>query len=215
EHQSWHNLRIQLDALRWGVPTQAVLDAGITLRRRLDAQLAGLDAFAEHLALVVGTAPFTPAGYVMSDTGLIYSGNATGDGRVTLDQALLPGVRTWRVAADHGSLPDRRDAFTAYQELLEKGSTTLIEALPDPALARGIAAPVEIYSRPSRAPQKGTPPRVERQALESAPLAPAIEVSAGRPALRVTVLNGDLTYLQQPLIIGHYRSMRLTGTEAV
>lgn len=215
EHQSWHNLRIQLDALRWGVPTQEVLDAGIALRRRLDAQLTGLDAFAEHLALVVGTAPFTPAGYVMSDTGLIYSGNATGDGRVTLDQALLPGVRTWRVAADHGSLPDRRDAFTAYQELLEKGSTTLIEALPDPALARGIAAPVEIYSRPSRAPQKGTPPRVERQALESAPLAPAIEVSAGRPALRVTVLNGDLTYLQQPLIIGHYRSMRLTGTEAV
>jgi hypothetical protein len=215
EHQSWHNLRIQLDALRWGVPTQKVLDAGIALRRRLDAQLAGLDAFAEHLALVVGTAPFTPSGYVMSDTGLIYSGNATGDGRVTLDQALLPGVRTWRVAADHGSLPDRRDAFTAYQELLEKGSTTLIEALSDPALARGIAAPVEIYSRPSRAPQKGTPPRVERQALESAPLAPAIEVSAGRPALRVTVLNGDLTYLQQPLIIGHYRSMRLTGTEAV
>ncbi len=28
-------------------------------------------------------------------------------------------------------------------------------------------------------------------------------------------MNGDLTYVSEPLLIGHYRALRLTGTEAV
>jgi hypothetical protein len=34
-------------------------------------------------------------------------------------------------------------------------------------------------------------------------------------ALRVTVVNGDLTFEQAPLLLGHYRATRLTGTERV
>ena len=34
-------------------------------------------------------------------------------------------------------------------------------------------------------------------------------------ALRITVINGDLTYVSEPLLIGHYRSSKLTGAEAV
>ena len=37
----------------------------------------------------------------------------------------------------------------------------------------------------------------------------------GHAALRVTVVNGDLTFVRQPLLLGHYRSLRLTGTERV
>jgi hypothetical protein len=33
--------------------------------------------------------------------------------------------------------------------------------------------------------------------------------------LSVTVINGDLSFIRQPLLIGHYRSLRLTGTESV
>jgi CHAT domain-containing protein len=33
--------------------------------------------------------------------------------------------------------------------------------------------------------------------------------------LRITVTNGDLTFEREPLLLGHYRAMRLTGTEAV
>ena len=47
--------------------------------------------------------------------------------------------------------------------------------------------------RPRRAAQRGYPPAA---------------------ALRITVVNGDLTYISEPLLIGHYRSSRLTGTEA-
>ena len=36
-----------------------------------------------------------------------------------------------------------------------------------------------------------------------------------QPPLKITVVNGDLTFEKEPLLIGHYRSTRLTGTEAV
>jgi CHAT domain-containing protein/TPR repeat protein len=39
--------------------------------------------------------------------------------------------------------------------------------------------------------------------------------SAGTPALHVSVLNGDLKFVHQPLVVGHYRSLALTGTEGV
>ncbi|HVG44026.1 MAG TPA: CHAT domain-containing protein [Longimicrobium sp.] len=35
------------------------------------------------------------------------------------------------------------------------------------------------------------------------------------PALRVSVVNGNLTFVAQPLLLGHYRAMALTGTERV
>jgi CHAT domain-containing protein len=40
-------------------------------------------------------------------------------------------------------------------------------------------------------------------------------VVSGQPRLIVTVLNGDLTFEEQPLLVGHYRATRLTGTEKV
>jgi CHAT domain-containing protein len=38
--------------------------------------------------------------------------------------------------------------------------------------------------------------------------------SAQQP-LRITVVNGDLTFEKEPLLLGHYRATRLTGTEKV
>jgi hypothetical protein len=35
------------------------------------------------------------------------------------------------------------------------------------------------------------------------------------PPLQVTVVNGDLTFIRQPFLLGHYRSARLSGAEAV
>src|SRR5262245_23643573 len=43
---------------------------------------------------------------------------------------------------------------------------------------------------------------------------PIISV-APSPPLRITVINGDLSFSRQPLLIGHYRSLRFTGTEKV
>ena len=44
--------------------------------------------------------------------------------------------------------------------------------------------------------------------------APRVEEVAEQPPLRITVVNGDLTYVAEPLLIGHYRSSKLSGAEA-
>jgi tetratricopeptide (TPR) repeat protein len=44
--------------------------------------------------------------------------------------------------------------------------------------------------------------------------APRVEDETEQPPLRITVVNGDLTYVAEPLLIGHYRSSKLSGAEA-
>ncbi len=45
--------------------------------------------------------------------------------------------------------------------------------------------------------------------------APAASPTPPAASLSITVVNGDLTYIAEPMLIGHYRSLRLTGAEAV
>ena len=43
---------------------------------------------------------------------------------------------------------------------------------------------------------------------------PVSEDTPDPQPLRITVVNGDLTYVSKPLLIGHYRSSKLSGAEA-
>ena len=219
EHNWWHDLGLQLRAVQWGVPPQDVLDSAVALRRRLDAQhAAGLAPFTDKVLLVTGHAKFTPDGYEATSDGLVYLDAADdGDGRVTRDSAVMPGVRTWTLDCEHGSLPGRKEAFSAYADLLANGTTTLLDTLPAP-IARGAATATQlrVRSRPSRASVSSQPVRDEqdvlsvdrREPLSAGPASPGT-------ALRITVVNGDLTFIHRPLLLGHYRSSRLTGTERV
>ncbi len=218
----WHLEGPQRSIYEWGAPPQDVLDQAVALRRRLDAQLETLDVDASKMLLVVGHAPFTPAGIVLGDDGLEYLNTPDdGDGRVTLQSALLPGVKTWKLDAEHGKLPDVADAFAAYVELLTTGDTAQLERY-EPAggsRATGAAAPASaalVRSRPSRGLGSFVPPSSEGDvfALGHEPAARAQARIAGA-ALRVAVLNGDLKFVRQPLLVGHYRSLVLTGTERV
>ncbi|MGV7247145.1 hypothetical protein ACRXB1_36830, partial [Caballeronia sp. M23-90] len=122
----WHWLPMQLLACKWGVPDDAVLTQAIDLRRKFDAQLPELMKLAPgKLVLVVGQAKFTPSGYdETTEEGFVYLNACDGgDGRVTLDNALLPNVPTWTTPHDHGGLPKACDAFDAYLDLLRTGST--------------------------------------------------------------------------------------------
>jgi CHAT domain-containing protein len=73
-------------------------------------------------------------------------------------------------------------------------------------------------------PARPLPHRREIAAATSTPQASHRRRGDGRGAgqketedesLRITVTNGDLTFEREPLLLGHYRAMRLTGTEAV
>lgn len=221
EHNWWHADQLQLTAYEWGAPPQAVLDQAVALRRRLDAQREReLPAFASKLLLVTGHARYTPDGWELGNEGLVYlNAPEAGDGRVTHASARLPGVRTWALDCEHGGLPAEKAAFGAYLELLQRGDTAqpILRALPEaPPVRGGAAQGPHVRVRPSRTRTDATPPADARQVLAAATRSrPQGAAAAATAALRVTVVNGDLSFVRQPLMLGHYRSMRLMGTEAV
>lgn len=217
ERSQWHATSLQRQVLQWGLPTQVTLDRAVALRKRLDTQRdQDLGAFADKLLLVVGQSQFTPAGYETGPEGLVYlNARDAGDGRVTLGSAMLPGVRTWIVDCEHGQLAAARKAFPGYEELLERGTTNRLDPI-EARVTRGAAAAAPVLrSRPARTPVTVAPPKSEGDALRTEPdedkSFPTVEVQA----LRVTITNGNLMFVRQPLLIGHYRSTRLTGTEKV
>ena len=229
ERSWWHRNWLQGDGTdttqgvyAWGIPPQAVLDKARTLRLRLDEQRRTLqpDFAAGKVLMVVGRAKFTPDGYAISpDEGFVYR-NAVdgGDGRVPLQMALLPEVRTWTLDSEHGSLPSTKPAFAAFEELLVRGDTDRLPRLAATRGATGGAVPeVEhVLSRPSRARRPAAPAGAEDQLLDvggdqAAPEAPAMAA----PGLTVSVVNGNLAFVRAPLLLGHYKSLALTGTERV
>jgi CHAT domain-containing protein/pimeloyl-ACP methyl ester carboxylesterase len=220
----WHNKGPQQTIYEWSAPPQAVLDQAVKLRRRLDAQSTTLGSDAQKMLLVVGHSSRTPGGIVLDENGLEYLNTTTGDGRVTLESALLPGVRTWKVAAEHGKLADTPEAFAGYIDLLTTGQTQKLEAGPSVdmgivsrgGLAGGAHAGLT-RSRPSRGLQTSLPPSNEADAMGLAQeMDPDARSSATTlPALTVAVLNADLRFVRQPLMVGHYRSLTLTGAESV
>ncbi len=221
ERSWWHRLELQIRSHAWGIPPQDVLDQSVALRKRLDEQLKkDFAKSSEKILLVVGKAKFTPVGYEFGDEGLVYlNAPENGDGRVALRSAMLPGVRTWALDCEHGSLPSKKEAFPAFLELLERGETTQLARVTAPVLAgatRGAATAVLglVRSRPSRERLAAKPPRNERDLLSPEGPVPVSPRMAAK-SLRITVTNGNLKFVREPLLLGHYHSMRLTGTEAV
>lgn len=220
----WHQDPRQLEGFRWGVPEDGVLAQAVRfwekLRRQRDEDLP---LWRDKLALVVGTAPYTTVGYESRADGLVYlEAPESGDGRVTHASALLPGVRTWKLNCDHGGLPALKQAFRAFKELLDTGDTNLLETFQNPGLSRGTGAtagkpPLPLRARrPSR--QRGTSvPRSsddDLYSLSQEPPLPSDSEVIDLP-LPITVHNGNLKFVRQVLMLGHYTSTTLTGTEAV
>ncbi|MFS8980779.1 CHAT domain-containing protein [Cupriavidus necator] len=212
---SWHSDELQINVYKWGIPAQALLEEAKRFRERLDQQLANAKGiFGDKTLLVVGASDFTPDGFELVNEGLVYVNAAeTGDGRVTLNRARLPGVRTWQVRAVHGNLPSEEDAFAAYLELLEQGDTSRLPFLPAVHAGRGtvVAKGTRERSRPSREARIILPPQSEREMIVSAEEGSAAQMTGG--TFRVSVINGNLSFVSAPILVGHYHSLGLLGSE--
>ncbi|MGL6111615.1 MAG: DUF7379 domain-containing protein, partial [Rubrivivax sp.] len=222
ERSTWHSDARQLGVYRWSAPPQAVLDRAVALRRRLDAQAAQLGADAQKMLLVVGHDKFTPAGYRIGAEGLEYLDASDGDGRVPLSSALLPGVRTWRCDVAHGKLPDESSAFAAYVELLNDGDTRRLPRFEAPAAGtRGAgaadagAAAALVPNRPSRGRCHSQPPSLAAELYAATGAEATPRGAQAQARLLVCVHNGNLKYLNEALMVGHYSSALLTGAERV
>jgi len=216
----WHDPGSQRAIYRWGVPAQDVLDRAVDLRRRLDQQRDNaLPGFRDRVVMVLGQARFTPAGFEMdAREGLIYLDQPEGgDGRVTQDNALLPGVRAWRVDCPHGDLPDAQAAFPAYLELLQHGDTQRLPLVgAEPGLRSGGAAAMALVrSRPSRQRSAVVVPPTGLGELLAPTTEPSTVTEQAQGALHISVHNTNLKFISKPLMVGHYFASTLSGTEAV
>lgn len=218
----WHAVESQRAIYRWGVPPQSVLDRAVALRQRLDRQRdEALATFRDRVVMVVGQARTTPAGFEMdAREGLVYLDQTEGgDGRVTLSNALLPGVPAWKVDCTHGDLPDAQKAFDAYLDLLQHGDTQRLPVVGPAGATRGAEAPAAaawVRNRPSR--QRSGPDTPPADATELFALPDETPASAATPphtALRISVHNGNLKFVSHTLLVGHYVASTLTGTEGV
>lgn len=215
----WHQDPHQRDAFQWGVPDQQTLNQAVgfwnKLRRQRDVDLP---SWRDKLAIVVGSAPFTTTGFVEGADGLLYlEADDCGDGRVTHASAVLPGVRTWICPCDHGKLPADSEAFSGYKELLETGDTTRLDVFKTPihrpSGSDKTAGNGWRSSRPSRQHRSSAPPS-QVDDLYALVQQEGEDDGLTQP-LPITVHNSHLAYVTPPLMLGHYTSSKLTGTEAL
>ena len=213
---AWHNDPQQIAVYEWGIPDAGILERAVQFRRKLDAQVdTTLGKHIAQIVTVVGITHSTPNGFENGTGAFVYRNLLNGgDGYITTDSATLPGARAFAVAGEHRALTTNPDTFEAYADLLETGTTRTLPRFATASGARGAATPMYERSRPSRRPT--APPPAELTDLLSAGLRDASLGSgvAGR-ALPVTIINGNLKFVRQPIMLGHYRSMALTGTEWV
>jgi hypothetical protein len=217
----WHQDRRQLDNARWGVPDNQVLAQAVRFWEKLRKQRdQDLPRWRDKLAMVVGSARYTAAGFGIDERGefAYLESEDSGDGRVTHASAMLPEVRTWKLDADHGGLPAKKVAFAAFKELLETGQTNLLSPFQTPGVSRGLEEPTLPNQRRSRPSRQGgsSLPRDNDDNLYNLGVDDSFDLLAsGDQPLAIKVRNGNLKFVHQALLIGHYTSSTLTGTEAV
>lgn len=198
-------------------PDEALRD----LRQTWDA-LRNMPAATDNLAYVAGCAPATVCDYRdPSARGLFgpdrpkvqFYATRQGDGTVTWASGRLPGVKTWYLAdVAHDELPAHRDAFQAYLDLLEKGTTDRLSITP-PAANRS-AVGFETFPLPPDMPE-----RIPREAdlkyftFAGGPVRARSSAPAS-PRTTVTLCHGHLAYARHPICVGHYQGDTIVSAEA-
>lgn len=221
-HTPWHSLTIQGRVADWGIPSQKVLDQALELQQWLAGQ--DLRKHGNRVVMVVGKASQTPSGFETSDLPqrFDYLQTDRGDGTVTLANALLPGVRAFQVDVEHSQLPRPSALYAGYLNLLEQGEPKSFEFTSLLAMGmRGgqLALGVSGSGKAARSVRLRGWTDDALEAVEGSLTLPEGEQrptsTASSPKVRLAVVNGDLTFVKEPLMLGHYRSLALTGAERV
>jgi hypothetical protein len=212
----WHDAAVQRKASTWGLPDQALLSSAQAFQTKLRAQARDMtQAHRERFSVVVGRADRTPDGYRSdADSMEYYDAVDAGDGKVTHRSAMLTGVRTWQLDAPHGELINTPSAFPALLQLLETGATSQLRYIDTSELN---TRTVQRLPRPPRRAAFGAPPSTQDQVL-ALPVrvdGPSDLSDTATPALQITVTNGNLKFVSQALLLGHYQAMVMTGSEHV
>ena len=210
----WH------EPLAWAAPAQAMLTRARLFWNTLRKHEPDFIAEANKFAIVVGSAASTPDQLVVQGGEISLRSTSRGDGRVTHDSACLQQHRVWRIDAEHRAMPAASAAFSGLVELLNEGQTRLLEQVDAPLTHPAHAASAAVDKAAPDAtlqPLHQATPRARPHDIDDvfAVEPPAQPGRLTGKHLHVRVYHGDLRFTRLPLLIGHYQSLSLTGSEAV
>ncbi len=132
-----------------------------------------------------------------------------GDGRVPWKTGIPAGVPVWYTDAVHGDLANHEEAFEAYRQLIDTGTTRLLSRTP--AGARGEAAPV--FRARSLTAHALYPSADEVLAAATGGARPGRRARAkGEAPATIEIIHGSLASAGSPVLIGAYAFDTLRGS---
>lgn len=211
--QRWLELKAKITD-RWygdgicGVPAQTLLGSVQKTWEGLPRSIPN----PERVVYVFGQSDKTPCGVQEGADGrlrLLFT--ADGDGSVTWASGKLDGLdvdtRCWHMPVEHADLTGEEAYFPAIVDLLQQGATDKLGRLPR---RRGEeAASFVLEAEPPLVPSDE---ELARAFLGSGPR--RRRASRAKQELRVAVRAGDLRFLDQPVLCGHYIGDAISGAEA-
>lgn len=133
-----------------------------------------------------------------------------GDGTVTWATGIPEGIPTWYVRAIHGDLPRSRDAFPAYLDLLQTGTTARLSQHKPSVSRAGVTTPTRVLE----APIELFPDEQEilDDFMGGSSRTPDAIAKQARPT-KVSVLHGNLRFASYPVAVGHHIDDPMMGAE--
>lgn len=145
---------------------------------------------------------------------IVFEATARGDGKVPWDTGIPPNIRTWYLAdVEHGDLPAHEEAFPAYLELLQNGTTTRLAIIP-PAGIRAAAVEVRTIL-----PWEAPPTLPDERELTASVLGAGSRRTRRKkakvhlPKATVSITHGNLGYALYPVCVGHYAGDTIVSAE--
>lgn len=192
-----------------GVPAQSLLNKAWQDWEDLPHTLPN----PERAAHVFGQSDKTPCGVQKDEKGRLKRlFTAEGDGSVTWESGRRLGgmdldARCWIMPVEHADLTGEEEYFPAIVELLEQGVTDRLKRLPR---QRGEAAHGFVLE--AEPPVVSNGEELARAFLGSGPR--RRKPARGKQVLKVSVRAGDIRFLDQPVLCGHYIGDAISGAEA-
>ena len=168
----------------------------------------------EQVAYVFGQAEKTACGVQRGADGplrLLFT--ADGDGTVTWASCQLdnldPATRCWTMPVEHGDLAGSSEYFPAIVDLIDAGTTERLHRLPR---RRSAEAPTFVLEAPP--PVFPGDDELARACVGAGSRRRFSAAAPTKTALKVAVRAGDLRFLDQPVLCGHYVGDAISGAEA-
>lgn len=191
----------------WVLPEEKDLERAREFRKLLDGALVD----PAHMLYVAGCSDMTITGMHLDPAGqkIVFEATTRGDGRVTWDSGIPPGVPAWYMQdVEHGGLPAHEAAFEAIEELLRQGATSRLPQSPPVSRAAEATFPL---------PEADDELFPDEDDLAAAALGAAsrkrMRQRRGERPVQVRVVHGNLAYAGHPVAVGHYAGDAIVSAE--